>query len=111
MNMLAIFPELMTAIQVYRKPDKSNSFDDQSYALNGTISGYMQRQSGSYTQVNSADGHIFSDTLYTTVGVDVKTNDRILYNGNYYQVGSYQSNGISGVNDHQEIPADHINDL
>jgi hypothetical protein len=113
MSLLSHFKHRFVTLSVYRKGTKSDSFDDQDYSLNGTISGMIEDQSGSFSQVNGANNDLYSDILYTELGVDVLVNDRVKYGAVYYQVQyiRYVSDPLTGNKDHLEFQLQHINDL
>ena len=104
------------SIGVYREASTTDDWGNTDVAgnwtLNGSINGFIQVRSGNYITNNQAHIPLTSHMLYTDVGVDVKNNDRVKYDGDYYRVEFIQPTmGISGIGDHQEIGITYLGDI
>ena len=62
---------LYTKVDVYRKPSYNDNIGnletEGEYSYYGTIQGYIQPRSGSYSNVNQSNIPLFNSVLYTSV--------------------------------------------
>lgn len=106
--------DMYSPVNVYRETNKTDDWGNTSkrnnYTLNGTVQGYIQPSSGAFANSNQSNIPLFTSVMYAGVGVDVLINDRVVQNGETYQVTYVPVGGVSGIADHQEIGLSHIND-
>lgn len=106
--------DLYSTIDVYREADRTDDWGNTSkrsnFVLNGTIQGYIQPRAGSFANTNQSNIPLFTSVLYADPGVDVLVNDRVVQDGNSYQVVFIQPRGIGAIEDHAEIGLSYIND-
>lgn len=116
MSIKFIISKRYVSIGVYREVDTTDSWGNTNsqgnWQLDHTIQGFLQPRSGTYAQNNQANSPLASHLLYCDIGIDVEPKDRIKVDGFAYRLDFIQKDrGIGGVLDHQEIPAEYLNDI
>lgn len=103
-------------VDIYREEDQTDDWgnldDAGNWVYSHSIEGFLQSRGGGMPFANQANVPLSSHVLYTNIGVDVVEQDRILVEGKFYRIDFTQTDlGISGVDDHQEVSAEYLNDL
>ena len=85
----------------------SDTFASEPFVNVGTIKGFIQPLSGSLSQRSGKESAEVSYLLYTFVDSEVQTGDRIVDSkGRTWIANFVQEEGISAIQDHQEIPVE-----
>ncbi len=116
MSIKFLLSKRYVTIGVYREVPFVNSWGETvtqgNWQFDHNIEGFLQDRSGSYTQSNQNNSPLSSHLLYCDIGIDTLPKDRIKLDGEAYRLNYTQSSrGIGGFDDHQEIPAEFLNDI
>lgn len=115
MGLLSFFTETESTLSIYRETEQADDWGNLetqgNWEYDHKETGYIQPRSGSYTQDNQRENSLSSHILYCEVGVDIVTSDRVYDGTLYYQVQFIQPAGFGGVDDHQEIDLQVLDDL
>jgi hypothetical protein len=75
-----------------------------TYTQVATYRGFLQESGKSEQQLKSSSGGLSTFILFTTISADIKYQDRIVYNGDYYAVSEPPAkDGAAGVGHHKEV--------
>ena len=85
----------------------SDTFASEPFVAVGTITGFIQPISGILSQRSGKESAEASAMLFTGIDSDVHTGDRITdTKGRVWVANFVQEEGISAIQDHQEIPVE-----
>lgn len=113
MSLFNYFGSYLHDVEIYSLESVVSSWgtNEMDYPDTPTLvtKGYIQQLSGTEVFENQRLGRKAESRLYIGMDVNIKSTDRIKYNGRLYKVEHVNNNGINNVGDHQEIGLVEIN--